>query len=431
MKSAKQIWLGLVLVMITALIFSGCGKKDNPFAPSSDGAAGVASSDVIATAGITIAPNTSAIADLKPDTAGVQGQITIDFPVYMEASTVNLTNITVDNIQNGVISYNAAIKRAVIQGTWNTGAYWVKITLGTGLRGKGGQPIDGNGNKEFDGSPYDNYTTYFAVGAPTPASAPDLVHPKLTGISPSTGAVTITNPAFTVTFNGRDIDSQLVRNNVVVRDSTGRAIALKSGGTAWGGGVWYVYFYTTGSDSILPYNMNYTITVNVNALADTSGNKATWDNYGYIANVPNAVKSFRTEGQTTQDYWPLVYSGNGVMTTNEQWVSFNDSLDMTTVNTTNVKLYKITGPGGSIVSGVTTSVYALPSDLYWGYYFRVSLANAPTGNWYRVYLSRNIKDNAGNMLDGNGIGQPNNIGGEAGDATWGIASDDVYFDFAH
>jgi hypothetical protein len=414
MKSVKQIWLGLVLVMITALIFSGCGKKDNPFEPSSDAVSGSRASNLTAVGDLTISPALGgSLADLKPDSSGIQGEIVIVFADYMEASTINLTNIEVEGIgTSGVIKYYPEVKKAVIQGTWTNNNYY-KITFKSGVRNKGGMPIDGNGNDEFDGSPYDDHVTYFLTGAPT-GSAPDLVHPHLMSAGPFGGNQTRW-PLMYVGFDTDDIDTTLVKSNFSVRDSAGNLVSIRLNWAAWSG-YWYVTFNPENAVDSLDYNTLYTVTVNVGALADTNGNKVIWDTYGYIANVPNLVWSFRTVGQSG-DYTPLHYSSHGTPGA-EMTVTFDDSLDMSTINSTNVKIYRLSGSGGSIVSAVSGRIYAMPDDIA-ARRFHFTLENAPAGNYYRLYLSRRIKDNAGLFLDGNNNGDP----------AVGVASDDVIHEF--
>jgi len=426
MKSAKQIWLGLVLVMITALVFSGCGKKDNPFEPSSDGTAGVSASNLINSGAVTITPGLgNALTDLDAGTAGVQAQIIITFPVNMNAVTVNLTNIKVDGIQDSSITYYPELKKAVIYGTWSSVAAWINMTLTTGLQAQGGGYIDGNGNGQGDGVPYDNKRYYVRVGAPV-TPAPDIIHPALTDGSPYGGPVNPIYPQFYCVFNANDMDSNLVRANFSVKDSTGRSIALKSNGTNWTGSSWYVYFRPTGADSILASNATYTINVNLNDLKDTSNpsNKAVWMNYGYVANIPNAVWPFRTAGTAPGDYTPLRLTGNPSLTTTEMVIAFNDSLDMATAIASNIIVYKTSS--GTITGAISGRIYAQPSDIS-ARQVRFTLENAPAGSGsYRLYLNRQLKDNAGLMLDGNG----NNIGGEAGVPGWNIPSDDISWNFS-
>lgn len=424
MNIGKFLRLGSALLLVLMLALVGCGKKDNPFEPVTDAAQGVSTSNLINSGAVTITPALgNALTDIDGGTTGVQAEIVITFPVYMDPATVNLTNITVESIQNGVITYYPELKKAVIFGTWNAGAYWCRVTLTTAVRTKGGGYIDGNGNGQGDGAPYDNKRHYVRVGAPiTPA--PDIIHPALVDGSPYGGFINPIYPTFYCVFDANDIDSNLVRANFSVKDSTGRSISLKSGGTNWTGASFYVYFRTTGSDSILTSNAPYTVNVNLNSIADSNGNKAVWVNYAYVANIPNAVWPFRTSTTVAGDYTPLGLSGNPSLTSTEMVINFNDSLDMATINTGTIIVYKTSG--GSITGAINGRIYTQPSDIS-ARRVRFTLENAPVGTGsYRLYLNRQIKDNAGLMLDGNS----NGIGGEIGIPGWNIPSDDISWNFS-
>lgn len=419
----KRYALFLAVLLVAVLAFNSCGKKENPYEPNTDAAMGSVAANLINSGAVTVNPGLgNALADLDPGTTGIQAQIIITFPVNMNAGTVNLTNIEVDAIQGGTITYYPELKKAVIYGTWTAGDYWVKVIFKTGLQGQGGGYIDGNGNGKADGAPYDYKRYYVRVGAPV-TPAPDFVHPALTNGSPYGYGVNHIHPQFYCQFDNNDIDSNLVRANFSVRDSTGRSISLKSAGTAGGPGNWQVYFRTTGADSLLTPNAPYRVVVNLSALQDTNGNKMTWSHWEYEPNMPTTAEwPFRTAATVAGDYIPLHFAGYSLSAT-EMVIAFDDSLDMTTVNTSSIKIFKTTG--GSLSAAIYGRIYTQPSDIS-ARQVRFTLENAPAGSGsYRLYLSRNLKDNAGWMLDGN----VNNIGGEPGIPGWDIPSDDVWANF--
>ncbi len=418
----KRYALFLAVLLVAVLAFNSCGKKENPYEPNTDAAMGSVAANLINSGAVNVTPGLGvALFDLNTDSLGIQAQIIITFPVNMNAGTVNLTNIEVDAIQGGTITYYPELRKAVIYGTWTAGAYWVKVVFKTGLQGQGGGYIDGNGNGKADGAPYDYKKYYVCVGAPV-TPAPDFVHPALINGFPYGGGVNPIHPGFYCTFDNNDIDSNLVRANFSVRDSTGRSISLKSAGTAGGPGSWFVLFQTTGADSILTSNAPYTVNVNLNAISDTNGNKAVWSNYGYVANIANAVWPFRTSTTAAGDYTPVRYITYS-KTATELIVTFNDTLNYTTINANTFKVYKTSG--GNLSSAVYGRIYYQPSDVG-AYQVRFTLENAPIADPpnstnYRFYLSRNIRDNTGWYLDGNN----NGIGGEAGVPGWYISSDDI------
>lgn len=427
MKLNRYPLLGTLLLLSVGLVLGGCGKKDNPFEPNATLNSGTNEGDMVNAAAVTISPTGgAAMADLKPDSTGTQGEITIVFPVYMNAATINLTNIQVENLTptTGIVTYYPELKKAVIQGTWPDGNYWCKVTITTGVLSVAGRPIDGNGNGKSDGAPYDNKRDYFAMGAGGSATAIDFTHPKLVGAW-SGGGKTIDHPQIYFQFDNNDIDSGLIRNNVTLRDSTGHIVNLRSDGVSGGPGSWYVYWRPAGSDSLLPNNMSYTWTINLNAISDSHSNKAIWQNYGYIATLPNVYTVARTVGTSTQDWQPLGFV-SAVVSGRELLVTFNDSLDYSTVNTSTVKVFK--GSAGAYTGQIYGRVYRLPEDIP-AMRLRFSLENATVGSTHSLWLSRGLKDNAGNYFDGNG----DLIGNEPGipeyTSGWFWPSDDKYVTF--
>ncbi len=411
----------LAALLVAVLAFYGCGKKDNPYEPNTDAAMGSVAANLINSGAVTVNPALGgALVDIDATTTGIQAEIVINFPVNMNPATVNLTNIQVDAIQNGTCTYYPELRKAVISGTWTAGDYWVKIIFTTSLLGQGGGYIDGNGNGRADGAPYDYKKYYIRVGAPV-TPAPDFVHPALTAGAPYGGGINHIYPLFFCGFNDDDIDSNLVRANFSVRDSTGRSLTLKSDGTGWAGS-WMVYFRPTGSDSLLTPNATYTVVVNLAALHDTNGNQMTWTHWGYEPNAPATAEwPFRTAATVSGDYTPLHYSGL-VASTSELVITFDDSLDYSTVTTNTVKVFKLSG--GVPAYQVYGRIYTQPSDIS-AHSVRFTMVNATSGS-YQLYLSRNIRDNAGWYLDANG----NGIGGEAGIPGWGITSDDYKIPFS-
>lgn len=412
----------LAVLLVAVLAFYGCGKKDNPYEPNTDAAMGSVAANLINSGAVTVNPALGgALFDIDGTTTGIQAEIIITFPVNMNPATVNLTNIQVDAIQNGTCTYYPELKKAVISGTWTAGDYWVKVIFTTNVRGQGGGYIDGNGNGRFDGAPYDNKNYYIRVGAPV-TPAPDFIHPALLGGAPYGSGVNHIYPQFYCRFDNNDIDSNLVRANFSVRDSTGRSLTLKSDGTAGGPGSWFVLFRPTGSDSLLIPNAPYRVVVNLAALHDTNGNQMTWTHWEYEPNAPATAEwPFRTDPTTAGDYVPLHYSGLAA-SLSELVITFDDSLDYSTVTTNTVKVFKLSG--GVPAYQVYGRIYTQPSDIS-ARKVRFTMVNATSGS-YQLYLSRNIRDNAGWYLDAN----LNGIGGEAGIPGWNIPSDDYKIGFS-
>lgn len=430
MKLNKILWLGSILLVGAALVLSGCSKKENPYSPDSGYAAGVVGGNLVPVSAITISPALgSAMTDVDPGLAGCQGQILIDFNVEMSPGTVNLTNIEVAGytsggvITNATIVYYPGIKRAVIGGTFAT-PQWYKITFKRGLVSNVGQPIDGNGNGHFDGSPYDDYVQYFRTGAPTEPT-PDIIHPQITAVGPGpSGYVNSGTIAIFVGFASGDFDSMTVKNNVFLTDSAGNTVPIKSAGVAGG----TMFFEGNTANDTLLYNTRYNIRIVANNITDSfsfygagTENKCVYWDYGYIANLPDIAWYFRRMPPTGGDIDPLHFS-SCLFTTDYAYITMDDSLDYSTINANNVKLYHM--DAGQIDGMLNATVFYQPNDPSLRR-FRVSMENAISGETYRIWISRNVRDNAGFYLDGNN----NGVGGEIGNPLFAQPSDDYKYDF--
>jgi hypothetical protein len=423
MKLNKILWLGSILLVGAALVLAGCSKKENPYSPNSDYAAGVVGANLVNAGAIAISPGLGAImADLDPNVSGTQGQIVINFPVDMSPASVTLTNIVLGGgtVTSPTIVFYPEIKRAVISGTFADG-YWYTVTFKPGLVSKAGKPIDGNGNGQFDGTPYDDHISYFRTTGAPGAQEPDITHPKVTAWYPTTagnyssGAILIG-----IGFDAGDFDTMTVKSNVTLTDSAGNNVPLRSLGVAGTS----MFFAGNAAGDTLRYDTRYILTFVVNNMTDSgvSNNKCTWGNYGYIANVPNLVIPFRTiHSSATEDHTPLHYSSYSGGAGGELVVTFDDSLDYSTINANNIKLYRRSG--STIIGAVNGTIYYQPADVP-ARRFRITTENCSAGQ-AMLWIGRNIRDNAGWYLDGNG----NNIGREEGDAQQLISSDDVKINF--
>ena len=429
----KRYALFLAVLLAAVLAFNSCGKKENPYEPNTDAAMGSVAANLVTASQISFSPGLGvAMTDFDGDASnGIQGQVIIVFPVNMSAATVNLANVelTAYNPSGNEITgltyvYYPEIRRMVISGTFANNKRY-KITLKTGLRSQGGAAVDGNGNGRFDGSPYDDYIRHFLTGTPTDP-VPDITHPVLTAWGPGTGSYTSQAILLGLLFDAGDFDTMSVKNTVTLRDSAGNPVAIKSAGVAGSA----MFFDGNTAADTLRYNTRYYVTVAVNSITDSQSvygkRKASWSDYGYVASVPNLVWSFRRQAAVVagQDITPLSVTGAFYDGPTALRVTCNDSLDYGTVNTTNAKVFRMSG--GQIAELVSTRVFYYPGDIS-ARQFRFTTVDMVVGNSYQVWLSRNLRDNAGWYLDGNG----NGIGGEAGDARLGIPSDDVKFIFTY
>lgn len=427
MKLNKILWLGSILLVGVALVIAGCSKKENPYSPVPENAAGVMGGNLVNAAGIGIQPGLGGLMDdLNTTTGNTQGEIVINFPIDMSPGTVNLTNIVISGgtVTDAAIVFYPEIRQAVINGTFADG-FWYKVTFKPGLVSKAGKPIDGNGNGQFDGTPYDDHISYFRTAGAPASQEPDITHPKVTNWYPNqAGNYNSGTVAIVITFDYNDYDTITVRNNTSLTDSLGSSIPLRT--TFFGPGGMILTGVAAGDT--LRYDTRYTLRFAVNNMTDSgpATNKITWGNYGYIANIPDIVVPFRVKNSsTTGDYTPIRYSSYSGGAGSEIVVTFNDTLDYSTVNANNIKLYSRSG--STITGAINGTIYHLPSDVG-ALSFRITTENCSAGQ-AMLWIGRGLRDINGWYLDGNGTGQPNNIGGEIGNYQQGLASDDVKINF--
>lgn len=429
MKTNKLLLAGVALAAVI-LVLAGCGKKENPYEPNSGAIQNTAGRFLFSPSWINITPGLGGlINDLDPGTAGTQGEIIIVFnnTPDMDPATVNLTNIVLGGgtVNNPEIKFYPELKKAVISGTFADAA-WFTITMKPGLRTKAGMPIDGNGNGQFDGTPYDDFRYYVRTAGAPAAQEPNITNPTVTAWFPPHGNGYNSGAfAIIIQFDAGDFDTTSVRTNITITDSAGNAIPLQTALIA-GNAMW---FNGVAAGDTLKYDTKYIVTFKVNNMTDigTNGadkNKATWGNYGYIANVPDLVVTFRTKpASASVDYVPLHYASHSGGVGSELVVTFDDSLDYSTINNSTVKIYRTDNAHTTIYEAVNCRIYYVPDDVAQKR-FRVTTTNCSTG-FYQLWISRFIKDNAGWYLDGNN----DNFGGEAGDHLQGINSDDVKINF--
>ncbi len=407
------------IISLTLFILFGCGKKENPLTPNYGNINNAASANLPTITQITPA-NYGQITDKNGNETGIQSEIVVVFSDFMDASTINKTNITLYNISDGsydtlTIDYDKERKTAYI--TTNSfpdnEGFLFKIT--NGVHNLGGLPLDGNRNGKQDGAPYDNAIYAFYTGTGNSISnnirtAP----PTIASISPAEGGNVSVNTSIFIQFANGPMDTTTF---------TTQNFHLKKNGT------------TVVSDSILhPLSPNsvriilkdtlkdtlergtmYTFTIDAyQVLAEST---ASWDTATvYLmrldANGDGIISadedSFYTWKFITQNFpgadtaTPPQISNFSIFNTYCEF-DFDKTMDVSTFTTKNIKVWDNNGyvPGTFRVEMDSTGVK---------YYYDRELSG-----WInKAWVSMEVKDKYGNKLDGNG----NGIGGEAGKDDW-------------
>ncbi len=409
----------LLFISLALFVLFGCGKKANPLSPNYGNINNASSANLPTIDSITPV-NYGQIADENGDsTDGIQSEIVVVFSDFMDASTINTTNISLHNISDGsdvplTIDYDAERKTAYIttDNFPDDAGFLFKIT--NGVHNLGGLPLDGNGNGKQDGAPYDNAIYAFYTG--TDASVCSNIRTKppiVTSVFPSGGSVSVHDTIY-IQFGNGPVDTTTF---------TTQNFHLKKNGT------------TIVSDSILhPLNPNSVRIILRDTLKDTlergtmytftidayqvfAESTALWDTAtvylmrldangdGVISADEDSVYTWKfiTENfPGTDTATPPQVSNFSIFNTYCEF-DFDKTMDASTFTKGNIKVWDSDGyvPGTFRVKMDSTGLK---------YYYDRELSG-----WInKAWISMEVMDKYGNKLDGN----KNGIGGEVGKDDW-------------
>lgn len=407
----------LLFISLTLFVLFGCGKKENPLTPNYGNINNAASANLPTIDSITPA-NGQIIDENGNSTDGIQSEIVVVFSDFMDASTINKTNITLYNISDGsydtlTIDYDAERKTAYIttDNFPDNEGFLFKIT--NGVHNLGGLPLDGNRNGKQDGAPYDNaiYTFYTGTGY-TVSNKVRITPPKIDSVSPgTTGGVPVNTPIViyfgngpidTLTFTGLNL--HLKENGTTAVTDTIASFSPDS-----------VVIMIKGVDTLKRGTM-YTFTIDaykVLAEPDTLGDTGATAYLRKLDTNGDGVisadeDSFYTWKFITQDFpgtdtvKPPHITDFGDHGNTYYLFRFSKVMDVSTFTKKNIKVFDNDGyvPGTFRVDMDSQGVK---------YYYDRKISGTAQG-----WVSMEVKDKYENKLDGNG----NGIGGEAGKDDW-------------
>lgn len=408
----KKTLMIFVILTITLMLIFGCGKEDNPFDPNRGGYNDTPQEN-LSIIGALNPDDGGEIVDINPSTSEIEAEIIIYFEDFMDASTVNTSNIIVTDTTNGtaitgaLLTYYPEIKKVVFRGTFSDDAVFV-VTLKSDLKNQASIQLDGNENGLIDGSPYDDYRYRLYTGTGNVGDV-DFGHPEINSVSPGITNGVVLLPTITVVFTDSDIDTTtLTLNNFTLMNTSSEVfvsctlLAVASNA---------IIFQPEDS---LDQAEQYTVIVNCASVSDTCGNVLlgfVGENDGWIANIPDYTWDFITEAidpdyDGTPPHISVVYVAG-----EELVVRFDDDMDTSTFTTTNIKVFN-DATKQNLVGSIINE--------YDGKGFRYTLENAISGMTYRLWVSKDVREAApGNWYhDGNN----NNVGGE-----WDDYDDDNIF----
>lgn len=389
----------LLIISAVLILLVGCGKKDNPFAPNTD----------INTGKLD---NLGKVLRFEP---GYNQQLTVNeiriyFDDYMDASTINSTNLTVYDVVarapvTVTVTYNKDARLAILTGTFIDNTKFL-ITVKADVKTLGGQLLDGNGNGRSEGTPYDDQLSLCWRGTGNAIfvrTFPPLFDSTTSTPFRSGNVPTDTNVlTIQLRFTGGPMDT------LTLKDLSN--IELKAGGS--GVGLRVVSVTGSGVDlkatTNLTANTLYELTIRgakVKAGKDTTG----LDNYllildgdydGTEATEPDRKWQFFTAGTNTP---PRLSSVTAIAAPPGAAFNFNARMKDATLTSDKVKVYDAAGyvPGSFVFSPDTSVVY---------YYYQRTV-----GATRQYFVSKEVQANTALKFDGNN----NGIGGEPWDDKWG------------
>ena len=394
---------------VIILLLLGCAK-DNPFKAGSEveWEGGDAHPHIENAGTESGGTGSTQLADLDPETAGIQDAIVLTFDKAIDSTTVvasafDLVETTPGSstIQLTGVDYYPESKMAVLTADFSTEtAYLLTVNAGA-ITDLNGNQLDPNHNGIYDGAPWDNRLFTFAAGG---AEMKDIVHPGIQNTQPSFGGVGTNRPAVRVTFNNGPMDvSLLTLNNLtLVRTSDSSSVVLE--------------VETAAADEFqvrpageLAWGTRYTVRLQAD-LADSAGNLLDTNNDGFVwPDEPDLVWDFKIADDSTTNGTPPTLDQAFLAGGNVVRIEFQESLtgdsvvmDATTFVSENIQ---VTDDIGGVPLQFETG--ADPSAV------NCLMQRVPQGT-VTLFISCNVADQYGNLFDGDN----NGLGGDPEEDNW-------------
>jgi hypothetical protein len=421
MKKRLYLLLAIGLVVSTAFM-AGCGKKDNPFEPTT---VSYNSTGVVSNKGPTVATCTDLSGNQTLYHTPAYDEIAIVFDSDMNAATINATNIKLNNVENMTapiaytVTYDAGTKKAVIKitGVWEDNKSYM-VTVTNSVRDLRGNSLDGNANGDNQ-DPQDNYHQQF-WGADATVQYYNFRGPTA-GVYPGNNQL-----AFAISDS---IMVTITDNLTAPIDSIDPStLDISDFSLTTEAGVNVPLTWTTPTEIVTPQRSylvkfkptlaqatNYIFTVKSAGLKDIHGNSLDGNGNGISekASKDDVVVRFRTYDPYPTGLHLIVREAFYTDNNNTLVINFTRKMNASTLNNTNIKLYDNSDATGYIPG----TIRILPDST--GLTYSLENRPYPLGTDY-LWVSRAVRDTGGLMLDQNN----NNIGGEPANMANGYVSDD-------
>lgn len=421
MKKRLYLLLAIGLVVSTAFM-AGCGKKANPFEPSTSS---YNSASAISNKG----PQVVLCEDLSGDNilyhTPAYDEIGIVFNSDMNPATINTTNVKLVNAENMTaplaytVAYDVKTKKATIKitGAWEDNKSYM-VTVTTGAKDLLGNSLDGNANGDNQ-DPQDSYHQQF--WGPTATMPYYNFRGPTAGVYPGNNqlAVALTDSIMiTITDNLTAPVDSIDPTSLDISDFSLTTEAGVNVPLTWITPTEIVTpqrSYLVKFKPTLTQATNYIFTVKAAGIKDIHGNSLDGNN--------NSISEKESEDQVvvrfrTYDPYPtgihlIVREAFYTDNNNTLVINFTRKMNVSTLNSTNIKLYDNNDATGYIPG----TIRILPDSM--GLTYTLENRPYPLGTDY-LWVSRAVRDTGGLMLDQNG----NNIGGEPANLANGYVSDD-------
>ncbi len=400
-----RITAGLAILL---LLLVGC-IEDNPFKanPAAEWEGGNNHPHIVIAGTESGGPGNRQLSDLDPETEGIQDGIILKFDKEMDEATVTASSFNLiptdpegSAIQFSSIDYSPEEETAVLRGTFPDETAYLLTVVAGGTRDLVGNELDPNHNALYDGAPWDNRLITFFTGS---AEMQDITSPVINAHFPTGGGLLNQKPEITVVFHQGPMDVSMLNldNFTLARTSDSSPVELELISATEN------HITAVPVDS-LSYGTRYTVELS-SQLADSSGNYLDTDDNGYIwPDEEDFVWDIQMEDDSTTNNTPpavlQAFKANNTVT-----VDFVQSLtgddvvmDGTTFNSANIQIFDTLGAIPlQFEEGID------PAKVY-------CMLQRNSEGPVVVFVSCNVADQYGNLLDGNNDG----LGGTPGEDDW-------------
>jgi hypothetical protein len=391
----------LTAVLLIGAVLTGCGKKENPFEPTTD-------SFNATTAMESQGPTVIAIGTLDGDNTLFQNpaydEIGILFDADLNAGTVNATNILLQDVEHPstaltyTVTYIKETKKAVIKvpNGWDDDLSYM-VTVTAGVKDIHGHALDGNGNNWID--PQDNRKQQF-WGNNSAVAAVDLTPPTMSFTDPTNERIyfSLTDSIEINIFDNDSVDpSSITAAAFELTTASGQVVNL---GTMTVINDFAPTWYIVRFHPILTEATDYFLTVKT-TIKDMKGHTLDGNGNGDSENetLDKRRVKFRTYDPTNGGVpgsSNLRVIGTSFTDNNRAlYIQFNRKMDPAYLNTNYIKLFN-----DSYEEFVPGTITIMPDTMTVKY----TLENFDGSG--TIWVSRLVRDTSGLMLDENNNGIP-------------------------